>query len=103
MMFRLMNANLTIPVGGPEPQVKMIKVVLEHFQHFFFLFASSSSPLVFFHKRWLGLFKAVLPASLFMPQTMVVVLISTPSLHLMFILIFRFVFSICLLYGLIYM
>lgn len=98
-----MNANVTIQVDGPETQVKTTKVTWT-FLTFFFLFSSSSSflALVLFHKRWLGLFKAVLPASLSMQQTVVVVLISTPLLHLMFILISSLVFSISLLYGVIY-
>lgn len=69
--FRLMEGHLTIPVDGAEPRVKTIKVALERLKCFlfFFHFSSSSLALVLFHKRQLGLLKAVLPTSLFVQQT----------------------------------
>lgn len=90
----LMDANLTITVDNHEPQVKTI--ALEHFKDFT---SSSSIALVLFHKRWLGLFKAILPASLFTPPTIVVVL--PLRRHSMFIQISCFVSSICFLCGVI--
>lgn len=70
--------------------------VLEHFEDF-----SSFSLLALLPLALVGTVQSR-PSSLFMPQTVVVALVSTLPLHLMLILISRFVFSICLLYDVIY-